>query len=310
VEFANPAGVTLSIRAFEIRGDIRVSAGEVTGPSQASVHTFGTLSDAGGGWGVPLVVRSPAVTLPASVSADVSVGGRGSEQSVEYGLTRDLTVNGAFRVNGSSRLTLAGGALSVNGNLITAPTGSVVMDSDDDRVTVDGYATFGQNATASAVAGALFSAGRFEITGNLTERINRYRASGSHVTAFTGTAPQTASASCHYSNCGPYNASASVVFQGVEVSNPAGVTFQGRTMGIGGEVRVLAGGAAVFDQNIRLDRSLDVAGAVTLPSGRTLVVTEALILRATGLLTNNGSMTVGSCTKEDGHTLAGTDPCG
>jgi hypothetical protein len=305
LELANPAGVVVGDKAVQVNGAITVTAGSVSG---VSVHLFGGLDDPAGGWAVPLVIRDPGVTLPAHLQANVTLAG--GTFGVDYTPAADLTVTGAVEVRTGSTLRVGTRSVTVNGALTTVGDGKVVMESDDDRLTVNGDAVFGQGATVSAVAGALFSAGRFEITGDLTERINRYRASGTHVTAFTGGTAQTAAVSCHYSNCTPYNASAAVVFHGIEVSNPAGVTFQGRTMGVGGEVLVLAGGAAVFDQNVRLHRSLDVAGGLTLPAGRTLVVTESLILRSSGVLTNNGDLSAASCTKEEGHTINGTDPCG
>jgi hypothetical protein len=95
----------------------------------------------------------------------------------------------------------------------------------------------------------------------------------------------------------------------VEVTNPAGVTFGGRRIPISGLFTVKADAAATFNGWIDLAGSLDVAGALTVTSAAQITVAEMLFLRAAAFLDNQGVMTVASCTKEDGHTINGSDPC-
>lgn len=55
---------------------------------------------------------------------------------------------------------------------------------------------------------------------------------------------------------------------------------------------------------------MDLVRQGTVPGGITVTVVGALVLRATAVLNNEGTMSVGSCTKEAaGYAIAGTDPC-
>jgi hypothetical protein len=324
----NPAGAILGIGALQVNGTITLTTGgRVFGNSESSaVHLSKMLEDPEGGWEVPLVVRAPGVLLPPQLNSDITFGGVEpldvtllsdlTARNVTIGANSQLTlgdhtlgVSGDLRVENGGRLPLGSQALAVGGNLITVRSGSSVMDADGQRLTVSGNATFGQNASGPAVAGALFSAGEFELAGNLTERYAHYRPSGTHVTRFTGNAAQTVNSHCWYTNCARDAGGNAPSFAGVEVTNPAGVTFGGRRIPISGLFTVKADAAATFNGWIDLAGSLDVAGALTVTSAAQITVAEMLFLRAAAFLDNQGVMTVASCTKEDGHTINGSDPC-
>jgi hypothetical protein len=305
-----------------------VTAGRVWDSSGgASVHMSQALEDPNGAWEVPLVVRSQGVLLPSTLNADLTFGG---PEPLSVTLLGDLSVNGTVRVGTGAELTLGDRMLGVNGDLEVAnggrllmgrqevrvegslrtlDTGTIVMDTEGQRLAVTGDATFGVGASTVVNSGALFSAGVFELMGNLTERLAHYRPSGTHLTRFVGSGPQLATMDCWYSDCGRAAAGTAPGFASVEVSNPTGVTFQGRRIPVSGDITVLGDAVATFSEWMDIAGSVDVVGSLTVTTGVEITIANTLFLRASGVLTNEGTMTAGTCQREDGHTISGTDPC-
>ncbi|HET7274343.1 MAG TPA: Ig-like domain-containing protein [Longimicrobiaceae bacterium] len=308
IEIANPAGVELRGGAVDITGNVTITDGIVSGGSWT--HLYGDLIDvAGGRWKADqTILMGTDQLLPSRMSGRLQVGRPSSAAPTTLALSGDLELTGNLEVAGStSALTLNGHTLRVHGDLKTSRDGRIVMNDDADLLAVTGNALF--ETFTDSHAGALFSAGTFELSGNMTVGYNHFRASGTHLTVFAGTAAQRVELDCYYTNCGPYNPTAFKNFQSIQVSNPVGVSFTGKNAGIAGSLSVLEGAAARFVQNAHVHGSLDLAGTLTVDAGRTLGVTKVLYLRSTSTLNNNGTMPVGGCSREAGYTITGTDPC-
>jgi hypothetical protein len=54
---------------------------------------------------------------------------------------------------------------------------------------------------------------------------------------------------------------------------------------------------------------IDVIRALTAPAGVTITGVQHMFLRGTSVLNNDGTIDVAACTKENGPTINGTDPC-
>jgi hypothetical protein len=291
---------------FRVDGAIETVGGPVrNGGGDTRVHLFGALIDDDGRWAVPLTIQTPVV-LPAYLGAGLTIG---LAEPIDLDLLDDLEVDGDVSVESNATFRLGDHVLMVQGNLVTQQSGKIVMDSDLARLFVAGNATFGSSATTLENAGALFSAGEFEIRGNLNELRAHFRPSGSHITRFTGDVAQIAQTNCWYTNCSLSDGSNPPAYASVEVTNPAGVTFQGRRVPVSGSFTVAADAVASFSEWMDLATNLDVAGTLTVGSGVEVTVGEMLYLRATGVLNNDGVMSVTGCTREDGSTINGTDPC-
>jgi hypothetical protein len=311
VEFANPAGVVGAGGSVHIHGTATVSAGRfrVTDVITPAYLHGDLVDDVGGGWQVArTMIMNPEPRLPERMITDLWIGSWGHQHTVNVALQDDLELDGDVVVELESFLRLNGHTLRVNGNVATRYQGSVVMADDADHLIVSGNAAFGDHLFDSN-AGALFSAGVFEIAGNLFDNRNQYRAGGSHRTVLNGTGPQTVSLYCYFTNCFTFSATATTGLHDVEIHNPAGVTFVGRGPGVTGTFRVEEDAAVTFETFGRLAGSLDLRGTLTLPQDLRIAVVDTLFLRSTATLNNDGQMDVGACEKEDGHTINGTDPC-
>jgi hypothetical protein len=220
-------------------------------------------------------------------------------------LADDFEAGGVWIANGSG-VTLGGHTLRVDGTLATRWGASLVMDSDADSLIVAGSIEFGGGNQNVAFGGERFSAGVFELQGNLLDQFHHFRSSGTNKVRFSGTSAQTIRSYC--AGLGACEVQ-DTTYQDMEVVNPAGVTFVDSPVRIMGDLTVLTGAAATFDNVTAVEGALDLPGTLTLNANKTLSVTGALLLRATGVLNNNGTMTVGSCTQEAGSTVNGTNPC-
>jgi hypothetical protein len=220
-------------------------------------------------------------------------------------LADDFEAGGVWIANGSG-VTLGSHTLRVDGTLATRWGASLVMDSDADSLIVAGSIEFGGGNQNVAFGGERFSAGVFELQGNLLDQFHHFRSSGTNKVRLSGTSAQTIRSYC--AGLGACEVQ-DTTYQDVEVVNPAGVTFVDSPVRIMGDLTVLTGAAATFDNVTAVEGALDLPGTLTLNANKTLSVTGALLLRATGVLNNNGTMTVGSCTQEAGSTVNGTNPC-
>jgi hypothetical protein len=311
VEFANPSGVVGAVGSVHIHGTATVSAGRFLVTSVTTpVYLHGELVDAvDGGWQVArTMIMNPEPRLPERMTGELWIGSWAQQLTVNVALQDDLELDGDLVVELESFLRLNGHTLRVNGNVATRYHGSVVMGDDADRLIVSGNAAFG-DALFDSNAGALFSAGVFEIAGNLFDNRNQYKASGSHRTVLNGTDPQTVSLYCYFTNCFTFGATATTGLHDVDIRNPAGVTFVGRGPGVTGTFLVDEDAAVTFETFGRLAGSMDLRGALTLPQDLRIAVADTLFLRGTATLNNHGQMDVSACEKEDGHTINGTDPC-
>jgi hypothetical protein len=79
-----------------------------------------------------------------------------------------------------------------------------------------------------------------------------------------------------------------ISFQDLEISNSAGVEL-------------------LRDATVAGD--LELIGQPTVPGPRALTITGTLFLRASSVLDNQGTINLGACVREAGHTIVGTDPC-
>ncbi len=310
VEFANPAGVRGG-GTIHIHGTATISAGRfLVADAFTPVYLHGHLADAvGGGWQVTRTqILNPAPQLPERMVGALWFGSWAHQITVNVALQADLQLDGDLVVELESFLRLNGHTLRVNGNVAARYHGSMVMADDADHLIVSGNAAFG-DALFDSNAGALFSAGVFEIAGNLFDNRNQYKASGSHRTVLNGTDPQTVSLYCYFTNCFTFGATATTGLHDVDIRNPAGVTFVGRGPGVTGTFLVEEDAAVTFETFGRLAGSIDLRGALTLPQDLRIAVADTLFLRSAATLNNHGQMDVGACEKEDGYTINGTDPC-
>ncbi len=99
-----------------------------------------------------------------------------------------------------------------------------------------------------------------------------------------------------------------VIFEGTGVQN---VNFDspGVSNSRFDEVDVTNTNSVNFNNTTYVNGALDLVGKLHGQTG-TDTITGNLTLRNGSTLTNSSStFTVGSCTKEGGHTIVGTDPC-
>jgi hypothetical protein len=199
-------------------------------------------------------------------------------------VTGDVTVSGStsicgnLAISGSGVLTLSGQEVTVAGNFATANSGRLVMQSAADRLSVGGNAAFsGINGDDGLTAGILSIGGNWTLG---STSFTNFVGSGSHLVVLDGTAAQSVS----FALVSPTANRA----HHVRVENTVGVTFTANSHATG---------------------DLDLVGQATVANNVTVTVLGALVLRATAVLNNNGTIAVTNCTKEPGHTINGADPC-
>jgi hypothetical protein len=193
------------------------------------------------------------------------------------------TVAGDVRIswdNGQQGpLHFDGQTLTVNGGFFTQSGAAFVMSDPADLLVVHGAVDLRARGTAgNLTAGEIRAHGDFSVIGSADE----FQSTGTKV-SFVGTAPQAVTFQ-------PTSFTGRLLahFHDVAIANDTGVTLGHRTL---------------FNGN------MDVTGAALVGAGSTVTVNGTLQLRATGVLTNDGTMTVAACEKQAGHTINGTDPC-
>jgi hypothetical protein len=267
----SPGGVSFTTDSH-VNGTLTVDASSalVTGAGR-TVTVGDNMVDTGHRWRVANTQFSGSPALPAAMTTHASFIGQAT-------LTNDVNLTGNVTVAGSGRLNLGGHKLEITGNFSTAGSGRLVMQASEDRLTVGGNAAFNGSSNAGDLKdGVLEVAGNFSMPEG---SIYRFRAESSHQVVLNGATAQ--SVTFHFS--GPTLNR----FHDLRIANSAGVTF------------------ATSNQ---INGGLDLVEVATIPGGVTLTLVGALTLRSTAVLNNSGTMTVGSCTKEAGHTINGTDPC-
>jgi hypothetical protein len=267
----SPGGVSFTTDSH-VNGTLTVGSTSalVTGVGR-TVTVGGNMVDTGHRWRVANTRFSGSPALPAAMTTHASFIGQAT-------LTNDVDLTGNVTVPGSGRLNLGGHKLDMTGNFSTTESGRLSMQASEDRLTVGGNAAFNGTSNAGDLTdGVLEVAGSFSMPEGTAYR---FRAEGSHQVVLNGTTAQ--SVTFHF-----LGASANR-FHHLRIENSAGVTF------------------ATSNQ---INGGLDLVEEATIPGGVTLTLVGALTLRSTAVLNNSGTMTVGSCTKEAGHTINGTDPC-
>ena len=178
----------------------------------------------------------------------------------------------------------------------------LIMNNPNDRLTVSGQADF--TGVGDLAAGEIEFGGDVRLCG-LSGADIPFSATGTKVT-FAGSNPQDL-----IGNVGcPAGAGDGARFQELEIASPASVTVTTRVR-VGGDLVIAQGASASFisNQATSISGDLDLNGSLTVAlSAFTFNVAGILELQATGVLDNNGTMTVGSCDPNDG-TINGVDPC-
>lgn len=320
--FDNPAGVTIVGGAFRTYGTTTLAGGSVT--ANPRVFLYGDLVDetAGAGWQIdPTIIMDGDATLPPYVPTSLTFGWRGLPDEVTAALSGDLEIGGDLMLTGPApALDLAGHRLTVHGDLEvgqrtgtsgTVSQGRIYMSADEDVLVVHGDAHFRALGGSPLKAGAYFSAGRFELDGNLNVERNHFTATDTHETVLAGSSAQVVTLACYYTNCGAASGiSETRPFRNLTINNPEGVTFVSSGPFITGVTTIAEGASATFDIHTRHRNAIDLRGTLRVNSARSVDLHDHILrLRATSTLDNAGDMTVGSCEKEAGHTITGTDPC-
>jgi fibronectin-binding autotransporter adhesin len=271
VRIASPGGVTFATDA-QMNGTLTVDATSATvSGAGRTVTVGGNMVDAGHAWRVANTSFSGSPALPAAMTTHVIFTGNAT-------LTNDVNLTGDITVAGSGRLDLGGHTVNMTGNFTTVTSGRLVMQNAAGRLSVGGNAAFnGTSVDGDLSEGVLGVAGNFSLADGSQ---SRFRANGAHRVVLNGTAAQSVT----FYHIGPFWNR----FQNLRADNPAGVTFANST---------------------RMNGEFDLVRQGTVPGGITVTVAGALMLRTTAVLNNAGTMIVGSCTKEAGHTINGADPC-
>jgi uncharacterized protein YjdB len=297
LEIANPAGVSF--------GEVRVS-GDLTYATQSQLSVSGTL-DIGGVLTVPagsrisgnrLRLRSGSdgvqgeydvvttefygpnpVIKPSLSYRNVRINGGGV--ALLLGDTRmsgGLDVSPAVAGDTTATFRLAGHTLRVDGNLDMYAV-RLVMKDPADRLIVGGHAVLNLGTSQDSIsAGELHVAGNF-MTG--TWRRQGFSPTGTHRTVLNGTTPQTVSLT--------FASPTEHRFRHLVVANPAGVNFANPDLPVMG--------------------NLELTGRANVAAGRRITVADTLILRASSVLDNQGTVTAAACNRENGSTVLGQDPC-
>jgi hypothetical protein len=205
----------------------------------------------------------------------------------------NVTLGGTVNVTGTATvsgglLTLAGNTMTVDGAFSTSGTGILVMNDAADVLNITD-ATFDGGSTDTYL-----SAGTMNVTGNFvqasTNSTTSFAASGTHLTVFNGTGPQSIS----FANPGD----ALSHFQDLQVTNTAQVNFGFfASANILGSFTIDGGGSASLVDNI-----ITVGGDFSTAGSGTLSMTQGeggSTLDVAGNVTFGGGST-------DGILTAGT----
>jgi hypothetical protein len=196
-------------------------------------------------------------------------------------------------VDQTASLKLSGHALLVDGDfkatISNTPGTGLVMTDPADKLEVNGNATFTVAAGhGSATMSGYLTAGEIHVRSSFSQTKDDGWASGYGFVSTGTTVFFDGSAGQEVSFANP--ALTSSRFDDVVVSN---VTDKGVTL--------VTNAFATGD--------FDLKGVMTVPAAKTLAISGKLYLRSTSKLYNYGSITKGSCSKEAGATVVGTDPC-
>jgi adhesin/invasin len=186
------------------------------------------------------------------------------------------TVTGSLTIQNSATLNTAFSFMTVSGSLFVLTNGRLLMTDSDAGLTVQGDATF----SARNMGNADLTAGTLQVSGNFTASgfAQAFRATGSHLTHFAGSAAQAISIA--------FPSSAESQFQNIEVTNASG-------SGASLSSSVFAAGSASQD------------GRVTIGSPFIWTVTGALTLGGASTTLATGTVTAGSCTAAPGAIYSG-----
>ncbi|MGH7532276.1 MAG: beta strand repeat-containing protein, partial [Gemmatimonadales bacterium] len=241
-------GATLSLGA----GDTLTTLGTVLVPAGASVTGAGAIASTGTSQQVSGALANLAVTGSTVLAGPTAV-------------------TGAVTISGSGSLTVHGQSLGVGGGVTVAGSGQLVMTNAADSVDVIGaYSAGGATSVGGLTAGVLVVRGNFAQIANSS---NDFAASGTHLTRFAGSAPQTVT----FANPASVNSH----FQGVEFANAAGVT-------LGSDI-VATGAATVTAGTVTgTDRMATILGLTDATSSRWHVDTNTIT--GSGALTLPDSM--------------------
>lgn len=179
----------------------------------ASGNHFTSVSGAGGGGSIFFdspgvsgsffqylgVMFSDSTGGTVSFNSGVVVAGSLSVGDATAALGGPTQVNGDVLVGSGGQLKLGSMRLTVFGNLATALTGTVVMQSPFDTVDVAGDVVWGGgDETGLLTDGVLLVGGSF-VQGGSGALPTSFAPSGNHLTVFRGSAPQTVT----FTNAGP-----------------------------------------------------------------------------------------------------------
>ncbi|MES2179970.1 MAG: Ig-like domain-containing protein [Gemmatimonadota bacterium] len=276
IEFTNPAGVTFN--------------SEVVASGSASVT--GSTNLAGGRLWVGALLASGTNTSLSGLTDAVVYSGTGVFPLISGGAPPALYLAtastipvpagstvfpGNLIVNTATVLDIGANSLTVNGSLEYSNSSNARLKMNDaaGRFTVKGDAFF----NAVDMGDGDLTAGVLEVRGNFTverDRFQAFRATGTHLTKFTGTAAQ----GIYFY----YSADDRSRFQNVEMANSS-------TAGITGNSAIRAGGNMLQSGRLLMNSSLSIGAALNL--GATSNTTAA-----------NG-VTAASCTAAPGATYSG-----
>ncbi len=250
VVFSNPAGVTLATDVYASVVSV-IGATAITG---GRINVGQSLSSASGSSlaGVPVVgVYEAGGTFP-------SFGGT-PPAALNFGSGSTITVPsnsfpGDVDVNNGTILDIGASTVTFGGSLTYSTGARLRMNNAAGRLTVNGNATF----NATDMGDGDLTAGTLEIRGNFTAGAGYYqafRASGSHLTKFTGSSPQTISMAYGDND-------AHTRFQNLDLLNAAGISFAA-AVAARGNVNVSSATAVTGGR-------LYVGGLLTSPAGSSL----------------------------------------
>ncbi|MGB7213214.1 MAG: hypothetical protein WBC97_11395 [Gemmatimonadales bacterium] len=281
------SGATLSLGT----GDTLTTLGTVLVPAGASVTGAGAIASTGTSQQVSGTLANLAVTGSTVLAGPTAV-------------------TGAVTISGSGTLTVNGKSLGVGSGVTISGSGQLVMTNAADSVDVGGaYSTSGATSVGGLTAGVLIVRGNFAQIANSS---NDFSASGTHITRFAGSTPQTIT----FAN----PATASSHFQSVEFANASGVTLASDIVATGtatvtagtvsgtSRMATLAGLADATSNRWHVDtNTITGSGALTLPDSMSGVValvgggaTLAKAFKVNGDLILTGSLAV------SGHPLTVT----
>ncbi len=265
LELANASGVALSSTVV-VRGDALVGSTTTLSGNQR-LYVGGQLNSPGGS----SLAQLADVVIYAGSSFPIITGNAPPMTYLSTATTiaapsGSTTLQGSLTLTGGSSLDIGANTLNIAGSLTTA-TGSgarVKMNDPAGRLIVNGDVSF----NATDMGDGDLTAGVMELKGNFSAGSNNYqafRATGSHLTKFSGSAPQTIS---FY-----YAADNQSRFQNLELANASGIVFS-NTVVVRGDA--LIGSTTTLSGNKRLY----VGGQLNSPGGSSLAQLADVVIYA------------------------------